>query len=300
MVSPHTPLNPEQFARRYTKRFRSVYEKAQTVGQGIGNPLGLPSWPNPVNSMVDFNVLACKDGWQAYIEFAAATFAATAWQTFIPNPSELFRKSLLGGYKCGFYFLPRVKTPMNLFIGEGGTQMLAEAVSPFTRVLFWWWVATSVYSGFRAYQTVLHKSEQCENDNCECLLQNGKAPYSGTGIWTQALFMQEISDTCNKYPGAGSAVNVTGSYSAAAAFKPDLTNMGPHTVECAILEDGVPIKTVDYGDSNSKQGAYRILNVRMGHTTGEAHTVSAEIRDVGNHNPLTGVDIDRFTVNSEG
>jgi len=157
----------------------SIYEQAREVGGEIANPLRFPQWPNPVDSVVNFSELACQSGWQATVKFAAASYARFAWATFVPSPAELTRKFLLGGYKCGFYFLPKIKSPLDLVIGEEGTSILARAAEPFTKVLFYWWVAESVAGAISTWTTVMHRQEQCNDLDIEVKESNALA----TLIW---------------------------------------------------------------------------------------------------------------------
>jgi len=160
------------FDRINRKFFGSTYQQAKRIGGQGANPLRFPSWPNPVNYITNYEILACEDTIYAHIVFAFGVFAAFAWATFVPSPAELTRKLVLNNYKCGFYFAPGLKSPMKLFFPPGGVEMIAEISRPFTAALFYWWVAESAFGAFDAWQTVMHREEFCEEHACSLIVQN--------------------------------------------------------------------------------------------------------------------------------
>jgi len=193
----------DTFERINRKYFGSVYEEVKhKSGQGA-NPLRLPSWPNPVNYITNYEILACEDTLYAHIVFAAGVFSAYAWGTFVPSPAELTRKLVLNNYKCGFYFGPKVKSPLRLFFAPGSVQMIAEIARPFTRFLWYWWIAESAFGAFDAWQTVMHKDEFCDEHACTMVasdLTGLMVPGNHTGV-PGAGFVNQ--DPCAMNPVGG-------------------------------------------------------------------------------------------------
>jgi len=205
---------------RHKDQLGSIYETVQRKAGIAANPLRLPTWPNPVNYIVDFDELSCDETWQGTIKFAVAAYAAYAWATFVPSPAEIFRKTLTGGYRCGFYFMPKFKSPLRLFISEGGVKLFAEFIRPFTTALFWWWVAESVYGAFATWQTVMHRAERCIESHCSTQEKLGVALLvPGTHNGVPGAFTK-IQDDCNMDPGGTGVVGVNSDeWTAACAWR---------------------------------------------------------------------------------
>jgi len=209
----------DTFERLNRKYFGSVYEEVKRKsGQGA-NPLRFPAWPNPVNYITNYEILACEDTMYAHIVFAAGVFTAYGWQTFVPSPAELTRKLVLNDYKCGFYFGPKVKSPLRLFFPPGGVQMIAEMVRPFTKFLWYWWIAESAFGAFDAWQTVMHREEFCEEHACTVVVSDlGGIMVPGTRVGVPALGHVD-KDPCAMDPGGGPNVIVGDlAYTASATF----------------------------------------------------------------------------------
>lgn len=281
-------------------RYGVIYERAKYYAGRAANPLKLPNWPNPVDAIVDFQVLACDDTWQGWIKFAVASFAREAWATFVPSPAEIERKFFLGGYKCGFYFAGPFKSPMRFFIGEGGTEMLAEFTRPFTTALFWWWVAETVYAAFQTTQTVLHKEDECILNNASCMLENGVCFLQPATTLQAPAFFNVISDPNHLYPGAGNQITTLGKPTLAACAG-HLVDLNNQVISCSLeLYDvfGV-IATSDVNLSDSTDTHSGVVFARFTRPTPQ--TVGVRVRYVMLPGPVGTVEfrVDRFTANVE-
>lgn len=189
---------------------RAIYTPLRAVGVD-----GWTHWPMQPNFVKNVRVLACEDTWQAEIELYARMYAQFAWTTFVPSPVEVTRKLLLGGYKCGFYLPVKFKSPLNFFIGEGGTKYLAELAGPFTRALWWWWVIGSAWNALTTYQTIQDYKKDCDY-NYNCSIGNASANFgTASGGGTPAGY-DVISDELFHYVAPVSISYLAGSVYATA------------------------------------------------------------------------------------
>jgi len=120
-------------------------------------------WPGAPNFLLERDVWACQDGWWAYFKFSEYALLNFFWTSFFPSPVELERKTLLGSYKCGFYLPIKIKSPMELLVGEEGVEILAKIARPITTALFWWWAAETAWSAFDTAQTIVYKEQFCDD-----------------------------------------------------------------------------------------------------------------------------------------
>jgi len=167
---------------------------------------GYTHWPSPYNFQRQIKIKACQDGWIAEIELYANVAAYYFWTNLLPSPVEITRKLFLGQYKCGFYLPIRFKSPLQFIIGKGGVKALAWIARPFTRVLFWWWVASSIFAAFDTYQMVVEAKEDCPTDFDEVICENADRIFNGNGsiaAWTWA----SESDPGNHSPPSSSAAS---------------------------------------------------------------------------------------------
>lgn len=236
---------------------RTLFYRALGALGKYNNPLGLPAWPNPVNYIVDYQELACGDTWQAYVKFAFAEAAYFAWATFVPNPSEILRKFLLGSYKCGFYFGGGFKSPMTLFVDEDAFEVLVEFQRPAQALTFYWWMAASAYTAFQTWQTVMHKSDRCFPENANVILGPGEGEFNiATGLATPA-FYNVIKNDDGLYPGAGADVFVpAGTWHVAYSYSFDARLHTATSLDVSLYVDGTPTNTKSFNPQNTptKQG----------------------------------------------
>jgi len=214
---PSSVWEIEQQFNKYSNAIsRPVFEPLAKYGLD-----GWTHWPTPMNFQARITQLACEPTWQAKIEMYATGALWFFWTNVIPSPVEITRKLFLGGYKCGFYIPIRIKSPLNFFIGAGGTQFLAELAAPITRALWMWWVASSLFSALDIWQTVTMLEDECQTNGFNVLLANGGGAVNGSGSY-QGAGMDVIQDEFLRAAG-GSAVDVHNSiwtYNAFCSFNP--------------------------------------------------------------------------------
>jgi len=171
---------------------------------------GFRSWPNPFDGMVkDIKVLACQDSFQAQVTMYGTAFANWFWTNVVPSPIEITRKTLTGGYKCGFYFGVEWGSPIDVvWKDEKIGQMLLEISKPFTTTLFYMWAASSLLSGLATWQSLMYAMARCGVDHDECLLVDGSGEYfaGGASLGTPG-FYSTLQDPRHMYASPGGAVD---------------------------------------------------------------------------------------------
>jgi len=265
-----------------------------TVNHGLtkaANPLGFPQWPNPVNWLVDMEKLACQTTWQAWLKFALGALGSYAWTTLVPNPNEIVRKLVSGSYRCGFYFTPGFKSPMTLFIDEGGVEMFAEITRPFTTALFYWWLASSALGALSVFSTVLHKEDECPEEDTACQLRDAHAVLNwGTHETPPGLFTV-LADPLHMDPGGTNHVLVpTGDYTASVAFELQSNFKQVDQLAVIIRQDGVEVarKTlVAPAAEPTVIGVFRY----QGHVSGVEADVSTVVSYHMNNGPAAIADL---------
>jgi len=172
---------------------------------------GFRSWPNPFDGMMqDIEVLACQDTWQARIKMYGTAFGNWFWTNIVPSPVEITRKTLTGGYKCGFYFKTKWGSPIDIIWKDGSvSEMLLEISRPFVEVLFYMWAAESLFSALDTYQSIIYAMAKCGHDHDECLLADGlgEAFAGGASFGTPNAY-STIQDVRHMYSSPGGAIDV--------------------------------------------------------------------------------------------
>jgi len=174
------------------------------------NPRKFTHWPDPFKGMVkNIEVWACEDTWQAYIEIAGAEFLDWFWTNLVPSPVELLRKSVTGSYKCGFYLLDHLHSPLDIVWKDGSaSRILAEITSPVVKGLFYLWAAETTFNALSRYSSVLYAFDMCDATKNECLLGNGHSGL-GTGYTDgTSVFMTKIYDPNSWGNTADGGVNI--------------------------------------------------------------------------------------------
>jgi len=152
-------------------------------------------FPDPTRNMVsDIRVLACEDTFQAKITMYGEAAMHWAWSVFVPQPTEIVRKTLTGGYKCGFYLGLKVKSPIDLIPGTvfeapniygrpflKVSEVFAEIARPAVTGLFYMWAAGSAFEALSTWQSLVYAAEMCDLQQNECLLADGIGEFFNTG-----------------------------------------------------------------------------------------------------------------------
>lgn len=170
---------------------------------------GFRSWPDPTAGFVqDIKVLACQDTWQAEVTMYGLAAAHWAWSAFIPSPVEITRKTLTGSYKCGFYLGLKFSSPIDkVFRAPGASKMLMEITRPVTTGLFYFWAASTYFSAFNTWQSLIYAGQMCGLDHDECALSDGEGSYfAGGAINGTPGFYHVLQDNRPMYSSPGGAI----------------------------------------------------------------------------------------------
>jgi len=164
-------------------------------------------WPNPFTALMkSLHVTACEHTWQALVEFYGLSALEFFFTTLVPSPVEITRKATMGNYKCGMYFLPKQKSPLDLIWVDGSaSRALVEIARPATTAIFYWWAAETAYLALNTTSTLMLAGEFCDLEGNECLLRDGDCPIPGGAhdfLGAAALY-EEIYDPKNRYPQLG-------------------------------------------------------------------------------------------------
>lgn len=164
-------------------------------------------WPDPTKNWAkDMKILACQHTFQARVDFFALGAMTFFWNTAVPQPNEIIRKTVTGSYKCGFYFGMRFPSPLELFFDPRTVKVIAEMLRPAVTGLWFMWAAGSAWDALSQWQQMMGMIEDCEDLHGECLLKEGigdlytQDPEGSPGSYT------EIYDPYNLYQSPGGAI----------------------------------------------------------------------------------------------
>lgn len=151
----------------------SIWDTVSKTGKKIAD---YNHWPNVVNWVIDYKVLLCnQDNWIAQFTFAGAMFGEMFWTNFVPSPREIERKTVTGGYRCGFYAGIKFKSPIEIVFGKGTSTVVGEIASPFAKGLFYWWAQQVAYDAFKAWETLMFPQLICAPYVGDACIRNSRA-----------------------------------------------------------------------------------------------------------------------------
>jgi len=255
------------------------YQQNQALGKIFPKQLfPWKRWPGAPNYVLERDIWACETGWYAYLKFSEYALLNFFWTSFIPSHVEIERKVLLGSYKCGFYFLPKFKSPLSLIIGEDGVSVIAKFARPLTTVLFWWWAAETAWSALDTAQTILYKEQFCDDLATGFLAIDAEHIFSVDTTDGQVTGWNEEHDPDNRLsPGPGVALLPPGHYriNFSAHF---VHTAGTSVSNCAIWlnVNGEVIQLQEFDDDKVNEGLSRM--VRADITSDVTLTVSCRFR----------------------
>jgi len=120
--------------------------------------------------------LACNDGWMAEIEFNGRVWGKFFYDTLIPQPREIIRKTVSGSYKCGFYFDEGFKSPLDVIWEDGsGSRFLAKVLHWPVTGLFAWWAAESAIDALSTWSSVILMQAKCKDPDATASMFLGSA-----------------------------------------------------------------------------------------------------------------------------
>lgn len=154
----------------------------------VGVYESIPNWPGINEFYVkEINVLQCQGTWTAHIKFAGAVLALAFWNAAAPQPREIIRKTLTGGYKCGFYLDTEWGSPLDLIWKDGtGTEVLAQLTRPIVTGLFYFWLADTAWTFMGGVESIIYRGALCNDEKPnECTLADGQGIFIAlTGVCT--------------------------------------------------------------------------------------------------------------------
>ncbi len=167
-------------------------------------------WPDPFrNSVKDIKQLACNHTWQAKVKMYGLGVGKWAWTAFIPQPTEIVRKTLTGSYKCGFYLDVKFKSPVDVIWADQGIgDALLEIAHPAVTGLFYLWAAGSLFDAVNTWSSIMYAQMMCDLDRDECLLASGVASFYGDGGTGPPTDYHELYDPNHWHESFGGSISV--------------------------------------------------------------------------------------------
>jgi hypothetical protein len=169
-------------------------------------------FPNPFrNAVKRVRQLACEETVQAKIAMVVAGFGFWWFSNFVPQPTEIVRKTATGSYKCGFFFAPELPSPLDLWPGPDATVAFAEMVRPFITPLFYIWATETLFSALDTWQSMVYAMDMCDIEKNETLLAEGVGDmHFQTGVGSPG-FYDVLYDPLPRYswPGGDIESHVT-------------------------------------------------------------------------------------------
>jgi len=141
-----------------------------------------PKWPNPFSGIIkETDQWSCEHIQQNLIFFQSAALLNFWWTNFTPSPVEQTRHFVLGQYKCGWLWRPKLKSPIDVvWKNDKLSAVLLEIAGPFTKALYWWWATETAFAALDQAQTLIYQDEICEANGNECLVRDGNGTVPGT------------------------------------------------------------------------------------------------------------------------
>jgi len=181
-----------------------------------------PKWPDPfANQVKDIQILACEGEWLAAITMANDGFGAWFTSSFIPQPTEIVRKYILGSYRCGFFLTGKRKSPLDIIWRNGAaSKFLARlAIGP-TSLGFVFWGAQTLWEGLSTFHTLMYASEKCDRGQNEVIAADALNTLTGDDfigdvglynvIWNPKDYFSPLGGGLTVHPGLTSRVTVYG------------------------------------------------------------------------------------------
>jgi len=277
----------------------SIYETVQGTYRKYNH------WPNPYSNMVkNISVLACEDTWQAKVEMFVAGFGNWAFSTFVPQPTELFRKTITGSYKCGFYLGLKWKSPIDVvWADDSVSTMLLEVTRPVTTGIFYLWAVESLWSALSTWSSLVYASEICDADRNECLLKFGGGDFFGTDAFGDCTGYEELWDPNGWYTPPGAPVSYfIGFLEAHAVGK--VTAVGENVTDLTIALHGLgwptapAVSEAHIGPMSSGETRTFSLDASIAVSNNGAVAVGAIYKATGSGLAHIHVEVTRFTVHN--
>jgi len=167
-------------------------------------------WPDPTKNWAkDMQILACQHTVQSKAQFFTLGAMVFFWTTAVPQPNEIIRKTVTGGYKCGFYFGMKFPSPLELFLDTKTVTAFGEMLRPATTALWFMWAAGSAWDALAQWQQMMGMFEACEDLHGECLLKGGIGELYSDDPEGSPGFYTAIYDPYHHYSSPGGAITLT-------------------------------------------------------------------------------------------
>jgi len=240
-------------------------------------PHSWTQWPNPFPYVKDVQTLACSPKQLVRIAMWGEQIGRWAWSSFIPSPVELIRKTSSGSYKCGFYLLSDVPSPLDIiWQDKSASAAIAEIAAPVTTALFALWATQTAISFLDMAHTLYLMMEKCQEDENEGVMADGNANFAAdhevgttpfyTMLWDPTGLGEPI-DGAWGYPAGPVSIEAFGTISCAAGLITD--------VQVSILAGGVQYDVQHLGGIGP--GGVLTYNVSMAGTMANAGAASVRL-----------------------
>lgn len=193
--------------------YASLFEQEDQYGNPRRGPWKWTKWADPFkNGVKKFEQVSCEGEDTFDIETWLPVVGSWFWTSFIPSPVELTRKTVTGGYKCGFYLGVRFKSPLDIIWRDGsGSRFLARVVRPTATAFYYMWMAQTYYAALSTWQSLIYRGYSCEGQNDSVITADGAANITIEGPGNGAMpFGLSIFDPNLWHTGFGSVIEVPG------------------------------------------------------------------------------------------
>jgi len=165
-------------------------------------------FPNPFgNAVKRVRQLACEETIQAKIAMVIAGFGFWWFSNFVPQPTEIVRKTATGSYKCGFFLIPELPSPLDLWPGPDATAAFAEMFRPAVTPLYYLWAYETAVQALDTWQGMVYAMEMCDIEKGETLLADGTGDmHFETGVGSPG-FYHVLYDPKPRYAWPGGAID---------------------------------------------------------------------------------------------
>jgi len=186
-------------------------------------------WNNPFgNGAEEVQTIACEGELLFDVKMLAPGIGSWFFSQFVPSPVELIRKTVVGGYRCGFYLRVKVKSPLDIIWRKGdASRFLARIARPFITPVFWLWGMQTIWEGLSMWQTMIFAAETCDESQDECITSGGqttiRTPPNGAGNAQAGL---DIWDPNGWHEGLEGSVFIPPEYYSQAHVYVTITGVG--------------------------------------------------------------------------
>lgn len=191
--------------------FNQLFEQEDAGGRPRKGIFQYTKWANPFkNGVKRFEQASCEGEDLFDITMWYPTVGNWFFTSFVPSPVEIFRKTVTGGYKCGFYLKTKQKAPLDIIWRNGdATRFLAKVARLPVTTAYYMWGQQTLWSGLATWQSLIYKGYSCDGDDFTCITADGAANISvgpdGSGNMPWGL---SVFDPNDWHDGFGATIYV--------------------------------------------------------------------------------------------